>query len=318
MYALDTQKIGRKIMTARKDHNMTQLALADKLGVSYQAISNWERGQSAPDIDKLPDLAAALDISLNDLFDMPDAENKVVAIRQESAPVDAQTLTEFAPLIKPDTLNKKAADAGEFSVSDVKAIAPFISEETLVHLMREHEDDANFTALVLATAPFLNKDYLNAQVDALLAAQTEVDAKTLRHLMPFIDREKVDALLVRRISSSDVDAISDAELTAYLPFASRKTLGAVVSEREHDLNFVLKAAPFLGKDRVDELFKKAAKKETVRMHDLARLAPFVSKETLKKVVVDLINDADQQISLKDLMPILPFLHDADILALLKK
>ena len=42
----DMSKIGKKIKTARTEKNMTQMNLADALGISYQAVSNWERGVS--------------------------------------------------------------------------------------------------------------------------------------------------------------------------------------------------------------------------------------------------------------------------------
>lgn len=41
-----TQKIAGQIRQARIEKNMTQMDLADQLGVSYQAVSNWERGGS--------------------------------------------------------------------------------------------------------------------------------------------------------------------------------------------------------------------------------------------------------------------------------
>ena len=61
-------KIGKKICSLRKEQNMTQVELADRLGISYQAVSNWERGNSMPDISKLPELAAIFNISLDDLI----------------------------------------------------------------------------------------------------------------------------------------------------------------------------------------------------------------------------------------------------------
>ena len=42
----DTMMIGSRIKQARIDKNMTQMNLADAMGVSYQAVSNWERGVS--------------------------------------------------------------------------------------------------------------------------------------------------------------------------------------------------------------------------------------------------------------------------------
>ena len=40
------EKIGIRISTLRKQQNMTQMELADRLGISFQAVSNWERGVS--------------------------------------------------------------------------------------------------------------------------------------------------------------------------------------------------------------------------------------------------------------------------------
>lgn len=42
----DMNRIGKAIRTARIGKNMTQMDLADQMGVSYQAVSNWERGVS--------------------------------------------------------------------------------------------------------------------------------------------------------------------------------------------------------------------------------------------------------------------------------
>lgn len=316
MYVLDTQKIGRKIQTARKAHNMTQLALADQLGVSYQAISNWERGQSAPDIDKLPDLAQALDISLNELFDMPDAEKKVVTIRQDNAPVDAKTLTEFAPMIKPDTLNKKAAaDAAEFSVADLLAIAPFLGDDALAELLNDHEHDANFSELLVSVAPFVSEEYLGEHVDALIQNDSEINNQTVTKLLPFLDEDKVDALLARLVARGDVN---DDELTAYFPFASSEALGAIVAERDHDLTFIAQVAPFLDEERIDQIFLRKVASADVEISDLNMLAPFVSSDALKQAVRELLNDKQRDVHLQDLMPLMPFLDDTDLLSLLRK
>lgn len=42
----DTRTTGKKIAALRKEKNLTQMNLADEMGVSYQAVSNWERGVS--------------------------------------------------------------------------------------------------------------------------------------------------------------------------------------------------------------------------------------------------------------------------------
>ncbi len=65
----DTRKVGQRTsQSLRKAKDMTQMELADKMMVSYQAVSNWERGNSMPDISKLPELAEILGVSLEELL----------------------------------------------------------------------------------------------------------------------------------------------------------------------------------------------------------------------------------------------------------
>ena len=52
----------------RQARGMTQEALAEELGVSPQAVSKWERDQSAPDISLLPELAVCFGVTLDELF----------------------------------------------------------------------------------------------------------------------------------------------------------------------------------------------------------------------------------------------------------
>ena len=46
---MDQEKIGNLIKKIRKENNLTQAELADKLGVTYQAVSKWECGKVLPD-----------------------------------------------------------------------------------------------------------------------------------------------------------------------------------------------------------------------------------------------------------------------------
>lgn len=66
----DTNKVASNIKNARTKMNMTQMNLADEMGVSYQAVSNWERGESYPDITFLPALANIFETSVDLLIGM--------------------------------------------------------------------------------------------------------------------------------------------------------------------------------------------------------------------------------------------------------
>lgn len=79
---MDQIRIGKFISKIRKEKNITQSELAEKLGISDRAISKWENGICLPDASNMPLLCEILDISINDLFsgeivDMKDNEKKL-------------------------------------------------------------------------------------------------------------------------------------------------------------------------------------------------------------------------------------------------
>ncbi len=65
---MDQIKIGQFIAACRKEEKLTQLQLADKLGITDKAISKWERGKAMPDSALMLELCAILNISVNDLL----------------------------------------------------------------------------------------------------------------------------------------------------------------------------------------------------------------------------------------------------------
>lgn len=62
------KQIGANIASYRKHLGLTQVGLAEKLNYSDKAVSKWERGESAPDVQTLVQLAELYDVSVNDLL----------------------------------------------------------------------------------------------------------------------------------------------------------------------------------------------------------------------------------------------------------
>ena len=60
--------LGTMIAELRKQHGMTQLELAEKMGVTDKAVSKWERDLSCPDINSIPNLAEILSVSVEELM----------------------------------------------------------------------------------------------------------------------------------------------------------------------------------------------------------------------------------------------------------
>ena len=52
----------------RKDNNLSQEALAEKLGVSRQAVSKWESGLAYPEMDKVIQICNMFDLNIDELF----------------------------------------------------------------------------------------------------------------------------------------------------------------------------------------------------------------------------------------------------------
>lgn len=67
-------QIGENIKRFRLEHGLTQEEIADHLGVSFQSISKWERGDGYPDITMLPALSNYFGISIDELLGMSNAE----------------------------------------------------------------------------------------------------------------------------------------------------------------------------------------------------------------------------------------------------
>ena len=79
-------KLGEKIKSLRNQKNISQEVLANYLGVSFQAVSKWENGNTMPDVTMIPAIASFFGISTDELFDFNlfEMEKQVEAICHEA------------------------------------------------------------------------------------------------------------------------------------------------------------------------------------------------------------------------------------------
>ena len=79
-------KLGEKIKSLRKQKNISQEVFANYLGVSFQAVSKWENGNTMPDVTIIPAIASFFGVSTDELFDFNlfETEKHVEAICAES------------------------------------------------------------------------------------------------------------------------------------------------------------------------------------------------------------------------------------------
>lgn len=98
---MDQVKIGKFIADCRKKKNLTQMQLAEKLGITDKAISKWERGIAMPDSSIMLELCDILGISVNELLSgeeikmenyNKEMENKLLEMVEEKERSDKQLL----------------------------------------------------------------------------------------------------------------------------------------------------------------------------------------------------------------------------------
>ena len=98
---MDQVKIGKFIAEKRKENNLTQMQLAEKLAVTDRAVSKWETGKSLPDSSIMLELCGILKISVNDLLSGEvltmenydkELENKLVEMVKEKEKADKTLL----------------------------------------------------------------------------------------------------------------------------------------------------------------------------------------------------------------------------------
>lgn len=304
----DTVKVGKIIAQKRKEHNMTQLALADRLGVSFQAVSNWERGNSMPDISKLPELAELFECSIEELLGGGAPAAKVEQIAKEGADdLSLGDLAEVASVLTPDLLDEAVQKAGG------RHTAPNGGSPCRIRI----EDG------VVKSVEYLNDDEADDDDDEREESGRSADGGAFCRI-------RIEDGKVRSVEYSgedgaggDGDDKSDedkteaghgggaddererrtriGELTALAPFLSEERLAQLAEECLQDgytVRELVPLAPFLGGEMLDRLAERAVAGDG---GDLVSLAPFLSQETLGKLV------AKNEIRGKMLVYLAPFL-----------
>ena len=119
---MNQEKIGKFIADKRKERNLTQEQLAEKLGVTNRAISNWENGKNMPDLSLFKPLCDELDISINDLFITP------VMLKELIEMVDKKEIS-----------SKQAKDVFYKSLEDSKSPKDIVKEQGMTQIADDTE-----------------------------------------------------------------------------------------------------------------------------------------------------------------------------------
>jgi len=219
-------EIGSRISALRKQRDMTQLELADKMGVSYQAVSGWERGSTMPDISRLPEISQILAVSIDELLGN-DAQAEIVKnvlTRQTNVYTSdnrphIDDVAEVAPILKPSQIDDLVEKVNPTSMKELTMFAPFLSKSVLRQLALDARDAGDMKSLSYI-APFLDKD----MVDQLAyKIEAEFGMSELKRLAPFISKEALNDFAAKAIGSGSLN-----ELKSLAPFLDSELLDKLV------------------------------------------------------------------------------------------
>ncbi len=200
----DIFQFGAYLSHLRKSADMTQSELADRLNVTRQAISKYERGDSFPDISILVPLSDIFSVTLDDLISAGTPSSGEQRILKQIAKGEQNIMTDqindligIAPLLKPSTLDKLSRGLHKHGVdiTNIMELAEYLSDETTVALIENADFSALPPDLVRRLAPFLNVASRMALLESIF------DGRLDWHLLRYIpcDRSLIEAAVVEGV-----------------------------------------------------------------------------------------------------------------------
>lgn len=199
-----TKTIGEKILELRKQHSLTQEKLGEQLGISSQAVSKWENGDSMPDIMVLPQLCEVLEISVDALLEVEHSmkkENILKSFRDYAKEVG----THNALMEAFTTLIKVPVQVAHNTFIDISAF-PNMSNGSYIKPSPNHIEisDADGMGFVIS-----NKEYMDKIRD--------FDVKKLMRFFEIFSNEEMMTVIKELLHAGGLSKEEIIEKTNYSP-----------------------------------------------------------------------------------------------------
>ena len=209
----DTMKFGKALSTLRKEADMTQNEVADRLNLSRQAISKYERGESFPDISILVMIAELFNITLDELINYGEPTKGESAILKNVAKGNPDVIADniadvvnLAPLLKPSILTKLSHQFEKqgIDISDIITLAEYLNDESVVKLIEKATFNDINDELLEKFIPMLNHDSKDAIFRKILDG--EMDWHLIKALLPYANyiTTQIEAAVVEGALPYDV------------------------------------------------------------------------------------------------------------------
>ncbi len=130
---MNYETIGKFIQEKRKEKNLTQKELAEKLGVTDKAVSKWERGLGCPDVSILEVLSKELGVSILELLKGRIIENEIIKVTEANDYIQ-QTIKYTKNNIK-DNINKIIS----FLIISISIILILLNIENIISMNKKYK-----------------------------------------------------------------------------------------------------------------------------------------------------------------------------------
>jgi len=294
--------------------------------VTHQAVSQWEKGATLPDIGLLLPLARLFGVRVDDLLngepavgsvgrtadDMPIEEpaSKDGAARGDWLGVEPAAhiggLTQGA--MGAELSGGAPGEAARLERVDLEGVKKMLDAAPMTPPSQMEAVVANMAGFdftlkqIVELAPYVSRDLL----DTLLrkANVERVEGELLMELAPFVGRETLGRW-VARLDEGSLDMKMVVELA---PYVSRESLAALVGRQlergqEVDWDLVEELAPHLGREVLEVMIGRMPK-GALTVEQVVALAPFVGANTLEALLARVDDAAAVDENLEDLAPYL--------------
>lgn len=310
--------IGKSISTLRKERNMTQSEVADKLGVSYQAVSKWERDESLPDITLLPSIADLFGITIDQLLrgglemneqEIVHAKEIVENVSNEDMNnqiteyVNQQFESGYANGNPPtaDDLSDKISEFVNKTISDsfahaFEGLMPLMKPKKIKKMMRDYK--ADIKSFSSNAYEYMDDESFNQLFDSIDEVDDEVYEKIVE-IIAVCDSSTRDRI-VDLLSNSDLE---DLELAGIMPFINSEHKMKVLAqylENTNDYEQIEEIICFLDSDH-KHLVLDYMLDEECDIDQILEYLPFLNHEHKDRLIDYLTNHEITDFDVEDLL-----------------
>ena len=190
----DTRRFGGYISRQRKKADMTQSELADKLGLTRQAVSKYEVGDSFPDVSILVLIAEVFQVTLDELINAGNPTHNESLIlgslalgKNDVAAESVADIENLAPFLKPSILKKMAEGLSKqgIDISNIVRLAEYLDNDAVLTLMEKASFETVSDELIGKLIPFLDDTSKGLIFQKIIEGR--MNWRLLKELVPYAE-----------------------------------------------------------------------------------------------------------------------------------